>query len=327
MDTIEERSTNSNKSNKISLLRLGIDHLVSEDDEIINIQCGRIGKIENLYKCKNLRALILISNHIEKIENLSELRSLNILELYQNSIRKIEDLDELINLEVLDLSFNKIQKVENLDNLKNLRKLFLSSNRINIIEGLDNNTKLTLLELGGNRIRHIGNIEHLIQLEELWLGRNKITNFESLPNLVKLKSLSLQSNRLSEWALSFQHKCCNLKELYLSHNKLPSPPIGYFKNFKQLHTLDLAANEISNLEEISNITSLEELWLNDNCIDSLDQIELLKKLKNMKTLYIERNPLQLNLGPAYRMKILEILPWISQLDALSINSNIYLTSD
>lgn len=302
----------------IQCLRIGIDHQISEEDEEINIQCGRVAEIENLSNCKNLKSLMLISNHINKIKNLDSLLNLKVLEIYQNNISKIENLDKLINLEVLDLSFNRIRKIENLENQKKLKKLFITNNRIKKIEGLEENSKLQLLELGSNEIRKIENIDHLIELEELWLGKNKITTFEDIPVFTNLRILSLQSNRLINWSKELSINVCNLNELYLSDNQLSNPPENYFKNFKQLQILDLGCNKINELKSISLIETLEELWINDNLIDNILEIEFLKNLKNLKTLYLERNPIQYQLGPAYRLSIIKIIPWIVQLDAIPI---------
>ncbi|TRY51358.1 Protein phosphatase-1 regulatory subunit 7 alpha2 [Cryptosporidium tyzzeri] len=309
----------SESEEPIKSLRIGIDYPVYDDDEEINIQCGRIAEIENLSKCKELRSLMLISNHIRKIKNLDELIKLKTLELYQNKIKKIENLEKLVNLEVLDLSFNRIKKLENLENQNKLKKLFLTNNKIKIIQGLNNNKELKLLELGSNDIRIIENIDHLSELEELWLGKNKITTLDDIPLFQNIKIISLQSNRIVNWSINFSKNVNNVQELYLSDNQLISPDKVYFDSFQNLKVLDLGGNKIQNLEAISKIESLEELWINDNDICDINQLILLKNLRNLQTLYLERNPIQNQLGPAYRLTVIKIVPWITQLDAIPIN--------
>lgn len=303
----------------IQSLRIGVDHPVYVDDEEISIQCGRVGVIENLSGCVRLRSLMLISNHIRRIENLDELVGLRVLELYQNSIKKIENLERLVNLEVLDLSFNRIRRLENLESQKGLRKLFISNNKIKTIQGLDSNKKLRLLELGSNDIRKVENIDHLRDLEELWLGKNKITTLSEIPAFQKIRIVSLQSNRITDWSDSFSGNVCSVHELYLSDNRLPSPREDYLSPFRSLKILDLGGNRIRDLEAISRVESLEELWINDNEICDMKQLELLKNLRNLQTLYLERNPVQSQLGPAYRLSIIRIVPWITQLDAIPID--------
>ncbi|EAA22066.1 protein phosphatase-1 regulatory subunit 7 alpha2, partial [Plasmodium yoelii yoelii] len=288
-----------------------------ENETIISHQYSRIRKIENIEKCKKLMTLQLISNCIEKIENLENNVELEHLELYENSIKKIENISMLINLKVLDLSFNKIKVIENLDALVNLEELYLSSNKISKIENLENCKNLRLLELGYNKIRKIENIENLKNLEELWLGKNKIEQLE-LPELPKLKKLSLQHNRLTKWDEKSINNVLSLNELYLSYNKL-NEINDKIKELKYLKVLDLAYNEIENILICSELKHLEELWLNNNNIKSLDMIIKLKNNENLKTLYLEKNEIQDNLKDTYRDQIISILPQIQQLDALLVS--------
>jgi len=60
---------------------------------------------------------------------------------------------------------------------------------------------------------------------------------------------------------------------------------------------------------------------NDNKVDSWKEVESLVPLKNLETVYLERNPIyydagnQLKADPAYRRKIKLTLPWVKQIDA------------
>lgn len=289
---------------------------LNENETTICHQYARIKKIENLEKCKKLKVLMLISNCIEKIENLEENRELEHLELYENMIRKIENISMLTKLRVLDLSFNKIKNIENLDTLVNLEELYLSSNKIAKIENLESCKKLRLLELGYNKIRKIENIENLTNLEELWLGKNKITEMK-LPYLPKLKKLSLQNNRLTEWCETSINNILDINELYLSYNKIDYI-IECVKNLKELKIFDLSYNEIENITICSELKSVEELWLNCNKISSFAMVENLKGNTNLKTLYLEKNPVEQTLLDSYRDTIIKTLPQLVQLDALPI---------
>lgn len=82
---------------------------------------------------------------------------------------------------------------------------------------------LELLELGSNRIREYGEIQLLSRLKSLWLGRNKLTHMR-LPPLPHLTTCSLQNNRICEWDPEIANKCPELRELYLSFNRLTEIP-------------------------------------------------------------------------------------------------------
>lgn len=312
-----ESESEGEAGSHVTYLRLGVDLELQPSCEIVNYQTSRIHKIENLQMCPHLKSLALNANDIEKIENLEATPQLEELELYQNRVRKIEGLSTLVHLRLLDLSFNKIRKIENLATAVNLVKLYLSSNKIEVIEGLEALTHLELLELGSNKIREIRGIATLTELTELWLGKNKITEMK-LPSLPKLQRLSIQSNRLTHWDDSLFSACPNLEELYLSHNRLEGPiPDGVGK-LKKLKILDLGANAVDDMRAVAQLPELEELWINDNKLASLEAVKALQSMSSLRTLYLEGNPIHANLGPSYRQNIVQIFPQLRQLDALLI---------
>lgn len=73
--------------------------IVDPTTEELDLNHGRIGKLENLEPLQCIERLYLRWNLIKKIEGLSTLTTLVELELYDNQITKIENLDALVNLE------------------------------------------------------------------------------------------------------------------------------------------------------------------------------------------------------------------------------------
>lgn len=59
---------------------------------------------------------------------------------------------------------------------------------------------------------------------------------------------------------------------------------------------------------------LEEFWFNHNKVVSFSEAEILTNLTNLKTVYLEGNPMAEDKD--YRKKMLELLPYLEQLDAL-----------
>lgn len=78
-----------------------INDIIIVDPETLELDLnhGRIGKLENLEPLQCIERLYLRWNLIKKIEGLSTLTTLVELELYDNQITKIENLDALVNLE------------------------------------------------------------------------------------------------------------------------------------------------------------------------------------------------------------------------------------
>ena len=308
--------------------RLGIDIEVNTDDEEIVCQHYRVKRIENLKKCKKLKKLAIIASCVTEIEGLDEQgETMEHLEVYQGLVKEIRNIDHLINLKVLDLSFNKIQRIEGIETLVNLEKLYLSNNRISVIENVAGLKKLRVLELGSNRIRRITGLDEVSELEELWLGKNKIESMHDLDAFVfpKLRQLSLQSNRLTEWSETLLSKVApNLENLYLGSNALPDPTRDVVEgiNADTMEEIDLSCNKLTDIPEFTKpMHVLQELWLNDNQIRTTASFGRLKEfLPVLKTIYMERNPVQTECPLDYRNQLRMNLPTtVTQIDATMVN--------
>lgn len=274
---------------------------------------NRIERIEHLDSLRSLRRLSLRANRVHKLEGVGSCVALRELELYENQLETIEGLDGLAHLEVLDLSFNKIAKIDGLERagLDALRELYLASNQICAIEGLGGLPSLRLLELGSNKIRSVSNVAHLNSLEELHLGRNKITALGEIPQLPKLALLGLASNRLR--TLDGLGAVATLRELYADHNGIDA--MGALSGLSRLHTLDLSCNRLAAVE-CATLTALEELWLNENPIESAADLADLARLTGLRTIYLAGSPIAQS--PDYRAELCRLVPSLHQLDADAI---------
>ncbi|XP_042636968.1 dynein regulatory complex subunit 3 [Orycteropus afer afer] len=126
----------------------------------------------------------------------------------------------------LQLDFQNILRIDNLWQFENLRKLQLDNNVIERIEGLENLIHLVWLDLSFNNIETIEGLDTLVNLEDLSLFNNRISKIDSLDALVKLQVLSLGNN-----------------EIFNMMN------IIYLRRFKDLRTLSLSGNPISEAED------------------------------------------------------------------------------
>ena len=99
--------------------------------------------------------------------------------------------------------------------------------------------------------------------------------------------------------------------MYLSSNGIKK--IENLNNLTELTTLDLAQNQIEKLENLESLEKLEELWMNDNKLSEWKLIDILKGLKNLKTVYFESNPISKDV--MYRKKLMLINPNLEQIDA------------
>lgn len=67
------------------------------------------------------------------------------------------------------------------------------------------------------------------------------------------------------------------------------------------------------LANIEHLNLLEEFWANDNQVDDWHNVQLIEKLPNLKTIYLERNPVASE--ASYRKKLMLIAPKLTQIDA------------
>ncbi|KAL9610608.1 MAG: hypothetical protein Q9167_004710 [Letrouitia subvulpina] len=288
---------------------------LDEDTEDIDLVHCRIKSIPplRLDRFLQLERLCLRQNQISKIDFPGKFGStMQDLDLYDNLIKHVGGLEELGRLHSLDLSFNKIKHIKNVNHLKQLRNIYFVQNRIQKIENLEGLDQLRNLELAANRIREIENLGALANLEELWLGKNKIAELQNLSLLTNLKILSIQSNRIS--TISGLGSLNKLEELYISHNALNS--ISGLEHNQQLRVLDISNNQIDHLSNLNHLQHLEELWASSNDLSSFDEVEdQLGDKKELKTVYLEGNPLQTKQPTLYRNKVRLALPQILQIDA------------
>jgi protein phosphatase 1 regulatory subunit 7 len=154
-------------------------------------------------------------------------------------------------------------------------------------------------------------------MEELWLGKNKLTEIKGLDTLTNLKILSIQSNRLT--SISGLSNLANLEQLHISHNLLTD--LSGLENNTKLEVIDISSNPIEHLSGLKQLTHLEELWASYCKLSSFNEVEQeLADKKELKTVYFEGNPLQLNQRALYRNKVKLALPQIIQIDATFVRA-------
>ena len=179
---------------------------------------------------------------------------------------------------------------------------------------------------------------NLTLLEELWLGKNKIERISGLSGLVNLRKLDVQSNRLTTIdGLLDSSVASTLEELYLSHNAITdegaiSGLLSSISNddttsssssssspFTMLTTLDLSRNRLTCTKPFAELTTLEDLWISGNDIKTFNDIDELRLLTNLDSVYLEYNPLDKEFE--YRKRLAEMIPSLTQIDANKIGGN------
>ena len=193
------------------------------------------------------------------------------------SIPLFENEDKL---KYLSLESNHISKIEHLISLNNLVYLNLYGNNIREIENLNNVKNLKVLVLSRNNISQIKNLNMLNNLEILDLHSNKIKYIQGLQTLKKLKEINLSNNLLCSFHELIYNK--NLEDINLRKNlisTLPNLSIGTFDSLKKLNLSKNLINKIHYLEELTKLKSLKELSLEYNpIINNPDSSNYINKL-------------------------------------------------
>jgi hypothetical protein len=184
----------------------------------------------------------------------------------------------MVDVEKLQAGFCKIRKIE-----------------LGAFNGL---TILTDLSLEGNDISEIipGTFEMISRLEYLDLKYNKIEHLECdvFRGLVKLQYINLKGNKLQYLHPDTFLRLPNLLALHLEKNSdLLIPNDRHFFNSHSLKLLSISGCNVRSVsvQTFAKVGELEWLDLTYNYLRSVD-INILKVLPNLSTLYLYANPLQ-----------------------------------
>lgn len=295
------------------------DNMVQSFDEDSMKGCG-----------PNLHVLDMSYNAIRDMTPVKFCSPVHLTELYvaNNKLKTIAGLSGLTNLRKLDLGANRIRIMDSneLSGLINLEELWIGKNKIEQIDGLE---KVCVIMTEVDSICLIHRCDRLkthFKLTHPFLSFSLIS-FPSiiLKQLTKLRRLDIQSNRLTRIE-NLEGQVETLEELYLSHNGIDddgaSMTTGLALKFNKLNMLDLSRNRLTTTSMFVHLSTLEELWLSGNEMESFDAVEPLRdassagQLPSLETIYLEYNPLASDFE--YRKKLAEWIPSLQQIDATLI---------
>lgn len=222
-------------------------------------------------------------------------------------------LDLPIRTVSLHLGHNKLTviDVEVFSNLPNLRELRLDHNELTSIPDLGQATsKIAFLYLHNNKIRAIDGrrMRDLVSVETLDLSSNDITEIrgQSFPAGLQIKDLYLSNNKVHLLeAGALDHLSSSLQVLRLSRNRISQVPVKSFQ-LPKLTQLELNRNRVRQVEGLTfqGLASLEVLKLQRNNISKLTD-GAFWGLAKMKVLHLDYNSLrEVNSGSMYGLSSL-----------------------
>jgi len=125
------------------------------------------------------------------------------------------------------------------------------------------------------------------------------------------------SKQLTLELIAFKTKTNQLdriKNLNLVGNDIGN--IAICSEMEALEVLSLSVNSIRSLEPLQHCYALKELYIRRNCIESLEELEFLKSLPNLRTLWLDENPVASI--PGYRLSTIKLLRQLDKLDNVLI---------
>jgi Leucine-rich repeat (LRR) protein len=220
------------------------------------------------------------------------------LNLENNQIKSFDAsvFSKMTNLVELQLNENNIRDLNNKtfeQNMTRLETLGLGGNEISFIQRFSfrslNSIKILLLH--GNKIEKINRnlFENLKKLEILRLQSNSIDFIEknSFEDLISLRELHLFKNRLNKIECGIFEKLLNLKELRLDFNEILTIEKDSLAN-PFLTDLKLNNNRLKFLLNVTNMTGLREIFLNENEFTILET-KSFNGLNSLAFLYVFKN--------------------------------------
>ncbi|KAF3700235.1 Dynein regulatory complex subunit 3 Leucine-rich repeat-containing protein 48 [Channa argus] len=192
--------------------------------------------------------------------------------------------------EVLELSleYRNILIIDNLREFTSLEKLYLNNNLIEKIEGLDRLINLTCLNLSFNKIQKIEGLESLQKLEVLNLANNRIAIIENMDKLEKLTHFCIANNLIEQLDNNI-----TLQNVYVSPNANLISKVLYMRKFKNLFTLTLFGNPVSEADDYKlfiaayfpNLTCLDYKIVNEKTLFNIGLAEHKLRETEVKTFF------------------------------------------
>ncbi|GFT43704.1 hypothetical protein NPIL_416661 [Nephila pilipes] len=209
------------------------------------------------------------------------MKKVSFLKLFHTgqTLRGGVDLSQFSNLTVLELRKMPTHLIIGLDILSTQLKALICSRSIYLLK-----------EIFGSSLTGENEPHEWSELKELNLAYNYLENLDqSLRNVSNIEILDLSHNHLRNADEIQVLKSLNF--VNLSYNELEHLPTFNISSCRSLTKLYLRTNNLEDLEGIDCLFNLEELDVGYNLLSSYHVLSPLDKLKVLKVLNLEGNPI------------------------------------
>nr|XP_022913294.1 centrosomal protein of 97 kDa-like [Onthophagus taurus] len=206
-----------------------------------------------------------------------------------NRFKNIWRNEQMDNSDTLNLSGKKLKKLSKPQlHDSHITTLILDENELQRLDNIDSYTKVQKLSAVRNQLLRMHQVCRLQSLHTLNLANNGILTIEGLKDLIHLRVLNLAKNNIK--TIEHLNTNVNLEHLDLSENSITHiVDLSFLKNLRELL---LHNNKIGHLRQCDRFlpTSLITLTLASNNISDLNEISQLVNLKNLNSISIAGNP-------------------------------------
>ena len=209
------------------------------------------------------------------------------VDISNKKLNHLSHITHLKHTEVLDCSHNSIKSLGPIVHLKQLVQLNASHNDLTDTLDITPPTLIQIADLSFNHIKTLDMIPQHTFLREITLHHNLISDLSPLASCKHLIRIDLSHNKIE----NIPSPCpipSTVRHLDLSHNTLTNT--SALSELSQLSTLLLCGNEISDPLPLTKCTKLACLNLDDNKLESREQILEFKTLTWLRELALASNP-------------------------------------
>ncbi|XP_012285384.1 leucine-rich repeat-containing protein 49 [Orussus abietinus] len=201
-----------------------------------------------------------------------------------------------------------------------LRLMSLQHNLLTKIDGkhFSQLKKLVFLDLYDNQIEKVCNIDPLENLRVLLIGKNRIKKIEGLQKLCKLEVLDLHGNQIGQ--ITGLENLASLKVLNLAGNNIKIIGQNDFQGLTSLKELNVRRNKIKKLLGFGETPQLQKLYLSNNDVQKIEDMNSLAKALQIREVSIDGNPV--TLSPNCVSFLVAYLPNLQVLSTMQVSEQL-----
>jgi Leucine-rich repeat (LRR) protein len=279
--------------------------MIMKDENI-----GRMPK--NMQILSHISKVDLSKNSIKTLsDGIADIVGLQELILGHNQLVELPNTTKkLTNLKILDVRSNSLTELPDMWGMKKLQNLNVADNELEYInDSVQSLSSLTVLDVRYNQLRDYTHAlcDLVDNLCTVYFDYNFVTHFpKPIGRCNGLRSLNMSKNEMTTLPIGCIEYMTGLTKLDLSQNWLTDIPstIGINQGLRELILnnnrivvaprslmaltglviLNLACNHVKRVPEITTLTSLTELRLENNCLERIPvRLYYLTKLKVLET--------------------------------------------